>query len=54
MSKFNKVFRVLLCVIDIYIKGGWVAPLKSKKVLRVKKWLECLTKKTAKNKPNRV
>ena len=32
ISKFNKGFRFLLCVIDIYSKCGWVVPLKDKKV----------------------
>ena len=27
MSKFNKGFRFLLCVIDIYSKYAWVIPL---------------------------
>ena len=31
ISKFNKGFRFLLCVIDIYSKHAWVAPLKDKK-----------------------
>ena len=31
ISKFNKGFRFLLCVIDIYSKYGWVSPLKDKK-----------------------
>ena len=30
-SKFNKGFRILLCVIDIYSKYAWVVPLKDKK-----------------------
>ena len=30
ISKFNKVFRSLLCVIDIFSKYAWVAPLKAK------------------------
>ena len=30
-SKFNKRFRFLLCVIDIFSKYGWVVPLKDKK-----------------------
>ena len=30
-SKFNKGFRFLLCVIDIYSKYTWVIPLKDKK-----------------------
>ena len=32
-SKFNKGFRFLLCVIDIFSKYAWVIPLKDKKVL---------------------
>ena len=32
-SKFNKRFRSLLCVIDIYSKYSWVVLLKVKKVL---------------------
>ena len=31
ISKFNKVFRFLLCVIDIFSKYAWVIPLKDKK-----------------------
>ena len=31
MSKFNKGFKFLLCVIDIFSKYAWVVPLKDKK-----------------------
>ena len=31
ISKFNKGFRFLLCVVDIYSKYAWVVPLKDKK-----------------------
>ena len=31
ISKFNKGFRFLLCVIYIFSKYAWVAPLKDKK-----------------------
>ena len=31
ISKFNKRFRFLLCVIDIFSKYAWVIPLKDKK-----------------------
>ena len=31
ISKFNKEFRFLLCVIDNFNKYSWVAPLKDKK-----------------------
>ena len=31
ISRFNKKFRFLLCVIDIFSKYAWVVPLKDKK-----------------------
>ena len=31
ISKFNKEFRFLLCVIDIFSKYSWVVPFKGKK-----------------------
>ena len=31
MSKFNKGFRFLLCVVHIYNKYAWDVPLKDKK-----------------------
>ena len=31
ITKFNKGFRFLLCVIDIFRKFAWVIPLKDKK-----------------------
>ena len=31
LSKCNKGFRFLLCVIDTYSKNAWVIPLKDKK-----------------------
>ena len=31
LSKFNKGFRFLFCVIDIFSKHAWVIPLKEKK-----------------------
>ena len=31
ISKFNKIFRFLLCVIDIFSKYAWVTPSKEKK-----------------------
>ena len=33
ISTFNKGFRFLLCIIDIFSKYAWVGPLKDKKVL---------------------
>ena len=35
ISKFNKGFRFLLCVIEIYSKYAWVIPLKDKKGVTV-------------------
>ena len=35
ISKFNKEFRFLLCVIDIYSKYVWVNPLKDKKGTKI-------------------
>ena len=35
LSKFNKGFRFLLCVIDIFSKYAWVAPLKDKKGISI-------------------
>ena len=31
MRKFNKGFRFLFCVIDIFSKYAWVVPLKDRK-----------------------
>ena len=31
ISKFNKPFRFLLCVIDIFSKYAWALPFKDKK-----------------------
>ena len=35
LSKFNKGFRFLLCVIDIFSKCAWVVPLKDKKGISI-------------------
>ena len=35
ISKFNKAFRFLLCVIDIYSKYAWVITLKNKKGITI-------------------
>ena len=35
LSKFNKGFRFLLCIIDIYRKYTWVVPLKDKKGISI-------------------
>ena len=35
ISKFNKGFRFLLCVINIFSKYEWVLPLKDKKTVSI-------------------
>ena len=35
ISKFNRGFRFLLCVVDIFSKYAWVVPLKDKKGLSI-------------------
>ena len=35
ISKFNKDYRFLLCVIDIFSKYAWVVPLKDEKGLTI-------------------
>ena len=35
LSKFNKGFRFLLCIIDIFSKYAWVIPLKDKKGISI-------------------
>ena len=35
LSKFNKEFRFLLCVIGTYTKYGWVIHLKDKKGISI-------------------
>ena len=35
LSKFNKEFKFLLCVIDIFSKYAWVIPLKDKKGISI-------------------
>ena len=36
LSKYNKGFRFLLCVIDILSKYAWVIPLKDKKGISIR------------------
>ena len=53
ISKFNKGFRFLLCVIDIYSKYTWVAPLKDKKVVSIVNAFQKILKQSAR-KPNKI
>ena len=53
ISKFNKGFRSLLCIIDIYSKYVWVIPLKSKKEITITNAFNKNLKESNK-KPNKI
>ena len=47
ISKFNKGFRFLLCVVDIFSKYAWVAPLKDKKGVIIVNAFQSILKKSS-------
>ena len=49
ISKFNKGFRYLLCVIDIFSKYGWVVPLKDKKGISIVNDFQKILDKSGRN-----
>ena len=51
ISKSNKGFRFLLCVIDIYSKYAWVIPLKDKKGISIVNAFQKILKESEKR-PN--
>ena len=53
LSKFNKGFRFLLCVIDIFSKYAWVIPLKDKKGISIVNAFQIILKES-KRKPNKI
>ena len=53
ISKFNKGFRFLLCVIDIFGKYAWVVPLKDKKGVSIINAFQKILKKSNR-KPNKI
>ena len=53
MSKCNKGFRFLLCVIDIFSKYAWVIPLKDKKGVSILNAFEIISKESNR-KPNNI
>ena len=53
LSKFNKGFRFLLCVIDIFSKYAWVIPLKDKKGVSIVNPFQLILKES-KRKPNKI
>ena len=46
ICKFNKRFKFLLCVIDIYSKYAWVVPLKDKKGVSIVNAFQSILKKS--------
>ena len=52
ISKFNKGFRFLLCIIDIFGKCAWVAPLKDKKGINITNAFQKILKESNR-KPNK-
>ena len=53
ISKFNKGFRFLLCVIDLFSKYSWVVPLKDKKSVSIVNAFQNIFKKSNR-KPNKI
>ena len=53
LSKFNKRFRFLLCVIDVFSKYAWVIPLKDKKGVSIVNPFQLILKES-KRKPNKM
>ena len=53
LSKFNKGFRFLLCVIDIFSKYAWVVPLKDKKGISIAYAFQIILK-VFNRKPNKI
>ena len=53
ISKFNKGFRFLLCVIDIYSKCAWAIPLKDKTGVTITNAFQNILDKSNR-KPNKI
>ena len=53
ISKLNKAFRFLLCVIDNFSKYAWVAPLKDKKGVSIVNAFQKILKESN-QKPNKI
>ena len=49
ISNFNKGFRFLLCVIDIYSKYAWVVLLKYKKCVSIVNAFQSVLNKSKRN-----
>ena len=53
ISKFTRGFRFLLCIIDIFSKYSWVAPLKDKKGISIVNAFQKILDKWGR-KPNKI
>ena len=53
ISKYNKRFRFLLCVIDIFSQYAWVVSLKDKKGVSIVNAFQSIPKKSNR-KPNKI
>ena len=53
ISKFNKIIKYLLCVIDLFSKYAWVIPLKDKKGESIVNSFQIALKKSER-KPNKI
>ena len=53
ISKFNKEFRFLLCVIDIFSKYAWVVPVKDNKGVSIINAFQKVLDKSD-HKPNKI
>ena len=47
--KFNRGFRFLLCVTDIFSKYAWVVPLKDKKGINITNGFQKILKESNRN-----
>ena len=53
ISKLNKEFRFLLCIIDIFSKHAWVVPLKDKKGISIINTFQKILKESERQ-PNKI
>ena len=53
LSKYNKGYKFLLCVIDIFSKYAWVIPLKDKKGISIVNAFQIILKESNR-KPNKI
>ena len=53
ISKYNKGIRYLLCVIELFSKYAWVAPLKDKKAATITNAFQKILD-SSKTKPNKI